>query len=47
MSKTFFVCEPLTGKGMVKIIERKTSLDWAYFLEEIEVQHKKQIKLRW
>jgi hypothetical protein len=28
-------CEPLTGKRFVKITERKTKIDWAYFLEDI------------
>jgi len=28
-------CEPLAGKRMVKITERKTKQDWAVFLEEI------------
>jgi len=31
----FMACEPLTGKRYVKITERKTKMDWAYFLEEI------------
>ena len=32
---TFMDCEPLVGKRFVKITERKTKIDWAYFLEEI------------
>ncbi len=28
-------CEPLAGKRMVKITERKTKSDWAVFLEDI------------
>lgn len=36
----FLACEPLAGKRMVKITERKTKVDWAYFLEEIAVQYK-------
>ncbi|HII80978.1 MAG TPA: IS630 family transposase [Methanosarcina sp.] len=35
MCNIFLACEPLTGKRMVKITERKTKRDWAYFLEEI------------
>ena len=31
----FMACEPLAGKRLVKITERKTKIDWAYFLEEI------------
>ena len=30
---------------MVKITERKTKRDWAYFLEEIEVQHENADKI--
>ena len=31
----FMACEPLAGKRYVKITERKTKMDWAYFLENI------------
>jgi hypothetical protein len=31
----FMACEPLAGKRMVKITERKTRTDWACFIEEI------------
>lgn len=31
----FLACEPLAGKRMVTITERKTMRDWASFLEEI------------
>ena len=31
----FMACEPLSGKRYVKITERKTKMDWAYFLEDI------------
>jgi len=31
----FMACEPLAGKRMVKITERKTRKDWALFLQEI------------
>jgi len=31
----FMACEPLSGKRLVKITEKKTKIDWAYFLEEI------------
>ncbi|AKB72951.1 Mobile element protein [Methanosarcina mazei C16] len=45
MCNIFLACEPLTGKRMVKITERKTKRDWAYFLEEIEVQHENADKI--
>jgi len=38
MCNIFLACEPLTGKRMVKITERKTKRDWAYFLEDIAIQ---------
>ena len=31
----FLACEPLVGKRMVKVSERKTKQDWACFLEDI------------
>jgi len=31
----FLACEPLAGKRLVKITERKTKRDWAVFLEQI------------
>lgn len=36
----FLACEPLAGKRMVKVTERKTKKDWACFLEEIALQYK-------
>jgi hypothetical protein len=36
----FLACEPLAGKRTVKVTERKTKLDWAYFVEEIADQNK-------
>jgi hypothetical protein len=35
----FMASEPLAGKRMVKVTERKTKSDWAQFLEEIADQH--------
>lgn len=35
MCNIFMACEPLAGKRLVKITERKTKIDWAYFLEDI------------
>lgn len=31
----FMACEPLAGKRIVKITERKTKSDWAHFLKDI------------
>jgi hypothetical protein len=35
----FIACEPLAGKRFVKITERKTKIDWSYFLEDISTQY--------
>ena len=35
MCNIFLACEPLAGKRIVKITERKTSKDWAMFLQDI------------
>lgn len=35
----FLACEPLAGTRTVKVTERKTKLDWAYFVEEIADQN--------
>jgi len=45
MCNIFLACEPLTGKRMVKITERKTKRDWAYFLEEIALQRENAAKI--
>ena len=45
MCNIFLACEPLTGKRMVKITERKTKKDWAYFLEEIALQQENADKI--
>jgi hypothetical protein len=39
MCNVFLACEPLAGKRMVKITERKTKHDWACFLEYIANQY--------
>ena len=31
----FMACEPLAGRRMTKVTERKTKVDWAYFLQDI------------
>ncbi len=41
----FIACEPLAGKRMVTITERKTKRDWAIFLEEIAEQYKEAEKI--
>ena len=45
MCNIFLACEPLAGKRMVSITERKTKKDWAHFLEEIAGQHKHAKKI--
>jgi hypothetical protein len=39
LSNIFLAFEPLAGKRMVKVTERKTGLDWACFMEEIAGQY--------
>jgi hypothetical protein len=41
----FMASEPLAGKRLVKITERKTKIDWAYFIKEIEEVYKKAKKI--
>jgi len=41
----FISCEPLAGRRMVKITERKTKKDWALFLEEIASQYQEAKKI--
>ncbi len=41
----FMACEPLAGKRMVKITERKTKQDWALFLEEIASHYQEAEKI--
>ncbi len=36
----FLACEPLAGKRIVKITERRTKPDWSLFLEDIANQYK-------
>jgi hypothetical protein len=45
MCNIFLACEPLTGKRMVRVTERKTKQDWAYFLEEIADQYETAEKI--
>ena len=39
MANIFLACEPLAGKRMIKVTERRTALDWAGFIEEIAAQY--------
>jgi hypothetical protein len=41
----FMACEPLSGKRMVTVTERKTKRDWACFIEEIADQYKAAQKI--
>jgi len=41
----FMACEPLAGKRIVKITERKTKKDWAYFIDEIAMQYENAEKI--
>ncbi len=41
----FMACEPLAGKRLVKITERKTKRDWASFLEDIAGQYQEAQKI--
>ena len=41
----FMACEPLAGKRMVRITERKTKKDWSYFIAEIAEGYKSAEKI--
>jgi hypothetical protein len=45
LSNIFLACEPLAGKRIVKVTERRTMLDWACFLEEIAGQYEHAEKI--
>ena len=45
MCNIFIACEPLAGNRMVKVTERKTKQDWAYFIEDIANQYDKAEKI--
>ncbi len=47
MCNTFLACEPLVGKRMVTINERKTKHEWAHFLRNSLPIMKKQRKSPW
>ncbi len=41
----FMACEPLAGKRIVKITDRKTKKDWACFIDEIAMQYENTEKI--
>ncbi len=41
----FLACEPLAGKRIVRVTERKTKQDWACFLEEIADRYERAEKI--
>jgi hypothetical protein len=45
MCNIFLSCGLLTGKRMVKITERRTKQDWAYYLEDVAIQCKNVDKI--
>lgn len=45
LSNIFIACEPLTGKRMVKVTERKNALDWACFMEDVAAQYEHAEKI--
>ncbi len=45
VSNIFLACEPLAGKRMIKITDRRTALDWASFIEEIAAQYEQAEKI--
>lgn len=45
MCNIFLACEPLAGKRMVEVTERKTKHDWAYFIEKIAAKYETAKKI--
>lgn len=45
MCNIFLACEPLAGNRMVRVTERKTKKDWAFFIEEIAEQYERAEKI--
>ena len=41
----FMACEPLAGRRLVKVTERKTKKDWAYFIEKIAEAYGDAVKI--
>jgi hypothetical protein len=46
MCNVFMACEPLAGNRMVKVTERKTKQDWAFFMQEIALRYE-NAKVNW
>jgi hypothetical protein len=45
MCNVFMACEPLAGNRMVKVTERKTKQDWAFFMQEIAQKYENAEKI--
>jgi hypothetical protein len=45
MCNVFMACEPLAGNRMVKVTERKTKQDWAFFMQEIALRYENAEKI--
>ena len=45
VSNIFLACEPLAGKRMIKITDKRTALDWANFIEDIAAQYEQAEKI--
>jgi len=41
----FMACEPLAGRRMTKVTERKTTTDWAQFLQDIAMHYRDADKI--
>jgi hypothetical protein len=41
----FITCKPLAGKRVIRVTEKRTKSDWAYFIEEIARVYKKAQKI--
>ncbi len=41
----YMACEPLAGRRLVSVTERKTKKDWAYFVDEIARIYKNATKI--
>jgi hypothetical protein len=41
VANVFLAVEPLAGKRLVQVTQRKTKVDWAFFLEEIASQYRR------
>jgi len=41
----FMACEPLAGRRMTKVTERKAKTDWAQFLQDIAMHYRNAVKI--